>query len=435
MTGQVTKDATSATILRPGHMALSPVSSSERIATLDVLRGLALYGVLTANLLLFYSGIEYAPRGTFQFDGFTTLYFRMFISTRAISTLTFLFGLGFALQLARAGERGDDVRGVFTRRLLTLLMFGVVHVVLLWWGDILWCYAVTGFALLWFRRRSVRTLVIWGVVLSLIPQLIMSLPPVRQAIAPVLPGPADHGAWNAELLATYGGGDLFARTWANLRQVAYFVGPIALWFLPWILGHFLLGMAAGKRRWFENGGAAHRRAFRWMLAIGLVLALIGVALALVVKPSRSMIMGLPLIARIAFSFLNELVTAGVVMVYISAVVLLMQRSLPRRLLMILAPVGRMPLTTYLCQSVFATFIFYGWGLGWIAEVEPIGCLAIALGIFIVQIVIANLWLRRFRSGPLEWLWRRIVYRTTIATCAPSSSSISSTTSVPEARSP
>jgi len=397
LTGQVTKDATSATILRPGHMALSPVSSSERIATLDVLRGLALYGVLTANLLLFYSGIEYAPRGT--------------------------------IQLARAGERADDVRGVFTRRLLTLLMFGVVHVVLLWWGDILWCYAVTGFALLWFRRRSVRTLVIWGVVLSLIPQLIMSLPPVRQAIAPVLPGPADHGAWNAELLATYGGGDLFARTWANLRQVAYFVGPIALWFLPWILGHFLLGMAAGKRRWFENGGAAHRRAFRWMLAIGLVLALIGVALALVVKPSRSMIMGLPLIARIAFSFLNELVTAGMVMVYISAVVLLMQRSLPRRLLMIVAPVGRMPLTTYLCQSVFATFIFYGWGLGWIAEVEPIGCLAIALGIFIVQIVIAN------RSGPLEWLWRRIVYRTTIATCAPSSSSISSTTSVPEARSP
>jgi uncharacterized protein len=92
------------------------------------------------------------------------------------------------------------------------------------------------------------------------------------------------------------------------------------------------------------------------------------------------------------------------------VVLLMQRRLPRRLLMIVAPVGRMPLTTYLSQSLFATFVFYGWGLGWIGEVTLGEAVAVAAGIFVVQVVIAHLVLRRFRSGPMEWLWRKLAYR-------------------------
>src|SRR5690606_41097541 len=82
----------------------------------------------------------------------------------------------------------------------------------------------------------------------------------------------------------------------------------------------------------------------------------------------------------------------------------------RRLLMIVAPVGRMPLTTYLSQSLFATFVFYGWGLGWIGEVDLAGGVAIAAGIFAAQVAIAHLWLRRYRRGPMEGLWRTITYR-------------------------
>jgi len=92
------------------------------------------------------------------------------------------------------------------------------------------------------------------------------------------------------------------------------------------------------------------------------------------------------------------------------VALLMRRRLPRRLLTAIAPVGRMPLTTYLSQSLIATFVFYGWGLGWIGEVTMAGGIAIAAAIFAAQVVIAHLWLRRYRSGPMEWLWRAMVYR-------------------------
>ncbi len=128
------------------------------------------------------------------------------------------------------------------------------------------------------------------------------------------------------------------------------------------------------------------------------------------RPGPAAFRTMPLIARLGLILLSELVTLGVVAIYIAAVTLLMQRRLPRRLLMIVAPVGRMPLTTYLSQSLIATFIFYGWGLGWIGEVSIGEGVAIAAGIYAVQVVIANVWLRRFRSGPLEWLWRGLTYR-------------------------
>jgi uncharacterized protein len=391
-------------------MALAPVSSSERVAILDVLRGLALYGVLTANLVWNYSGIELLPPNAVDHKSIAAFYMGMFVSGRAITTLTFLFGLGFSIQLARADERGEDVRSVFVRRLLAMLMFGAAHILLLWWGDVLWCYATVGFALLGFRRCRVRTLLVWSAILIFVPQIVGGLPGVRDAVMSIVPHPADRQAFNAEVLAALAGDDRAAMTWVQLRKVVYHVGPIAFWFFPWVLGHFLLGMAAGKARLFERDGAGYRRLFRWLIAIGVALAVLGVVVMMVLVPGRGAFRALPLIARVGLGVLHELVTLGVAATYVSGVALLMQRRLPRRLLMIVAPVGRMPLTTYISQSLFATFVFYGWGLGWIGQVDIAEGIAIAAGIFAVQVVIAHLWLRRFRSGPMEWLWRAISYR-------------------------
>jgi uncharacterized protein len=392
-------------------MALAPVSSSERVPVLDVVRGLALYGVLTANVAWIFSGLELLPPKQVDANNLAGFYVNMFVSGRAISTLTILFGLGFAIQMARAEERGEEVRGVFVRRLLAMLMFGFAHLLLLWWGDILWSYAVAGFGMLWFRRCGVRKLLVWSVALMFVPRLIGAVPEVRAAIMAVVPQPASDPAFNAELLTVLAGDDRLAMTWAHLRKIVYHEGRILVWFWPWILGHFLLGMAAGKARVFENDGAGHHRLFRWMLVISIALTVIMAVVMTAIRPSsREAMMALPLIARLGMITLNELVTLGVVAFYISAVVLLMQRRIPRRLLMIVAPVGRMPLTTYLSQSVFATFVFYGWGLGWIGEVTLGEAVAIAAGIFVVQVVIAHLVLRRFRSGPMEWLWRKLAYR-------------------------
>jgi uncharacterized protein len=113
-------------------------------------------------------------------------------------------------------------------------------------------------------------------------------------------------------------------------------------------------------------------------------------------------------ARIASVFLREVGWIGQTVMYIGIVVLLMQRAPWLRLLGILAPVGRMPLTTYLMQSVICTFLFYGWGLGWTTPSKA-ETVALAVPIFAAQIALAHLWLRWFRFGPAEWLWRTVVY--------------------------
>lgn len=388
-------------------MALAPISSSERVAVLDVLRGLALYGVLTANLVWSFSGLELLPPKAVDVRTVAGFYVGMFVSGRAISTLTILFGVGFTVQLARADERGEDVRRMFVRRLCAMLMFGAAHVLLLWWGDVLWPYAVTGFALLGFRRQRVRALLAWSAALIFVPQLVGTIPAVHDAIHSILPHPADPPRWNAELLAAFAGDDRVAMTWAHLHKIAYHIIGIAPWFFPWVLGHFLLGMAAGKAGVLERDGADHRRFFRWLLAAGVVMAAGGTAVNLLYHPGPPRT--LSLLTRLGLVCWHELVTLGVVALYAAAVVLLMQRRIPRRLLLIVAPVGRMPLTTYLSQSLVATFLFYGWGLGWIGQVTIGEGVAIAAGIFAAQVVIANLWLRRFRSGPLERLWRVLAY--------------------------
>jgi uncharacterized protein len=390
---------------------LVPVPPRERVAVLDVIRGWALLGVLVVNIHEAIGGRRYGPEpaDTAAWDIAATRFIEVAISVKSITLLTFLFGLGFAIQLVRAGERGEDVRRLFVRRLAVLFAIGACHATFLWWGDVTWTYAVVGAALLAFRRTSERALLGWAIALVFVPRLVMSVPAIGAAMRGAAPHPPDRAAFNAQMLAAMLGHDYPARMSAHLRQVLYYASPIAAWYFPWLLGRFLLGYYAGKRRLFDGDGAAHLPLFRRLLAWGLVLGVAGSAVDLV---RRSAVMAgreVPLAVQLGLVALGELGWLGLAAAYASAIVLLMQRPAARRWLLVLAPVGRMPLTTYLSQSVVATFVFYGWGLGLAGEIGSAGCLAFALAIFALQIAASRLWLRRFRFGPAEWLWRTLVY--------------------------
>jgi uncharacterized protein len=180
-------------------------------------------------------------------------------------------------------------------------------------------------------------------------------------------------------------------------------------FYPSLVGRFLLGYVAGAQRWFDRDGADHLVLFR-RLAVGGVA--IGLPCALLVVTGGGRVdlvdmLGLELLP-VAFAILYTLQQLALAVAYVGIVVLLVQRPRWRRVLAVVAPAGRMPLTTYVLQSVIATTLFYGRGLG----LDPPGtaaCLAIALAIFAVEVCIAHAWLRHFRFGPLEWLWRSLVY--------------------------
>lgn len=390
-----------------------PTADGERIEVLDVLRGFALYGVLLANLVPWFSGCAFMSRAqldqqTDALDQAFLFLLRVLCDGKAMMLLTLLFGLGFSLQLQRAEASGRTIIAIYLRRLAVLALIGVSHVLLLWWGDILWGYAVAGLGLILFRRVKGRKLLIWGLALALLPHLLSTIPQVSKALDLVAAKPVDFEAFKAQLLAALSGHDRRALTAMQLKQAYYHVGRFWGPFFPELLGRFLLGYWAGSIGLFRNT-AERLPLFRKLAAVGLVAGLIGSSIAPVLRVlSRRHVViakGVALAVSVPSEIEVLLLTCG----YAALVVLLMQRPVVRRLLLLIAPVGQMALTVYLMQSLICTFLFYGWGLGLITHVPPARLFPIAGVIFLSQILFAHAWLARFRFGPVEWLWRSLTY--------------------------
>jgi len=388
---------------------LRPISPTERVAVLDVLRGFALYGVLLVNVEGAFSTGWFRPDpGTTPVDVAANWLVRLFFAGRSLTMLTFLFGLGFAVQLARAESRGEDVRRTYVRRLLVLFGVGLFHLTL-WWGDVTSHYAIIGFALLAFRRVRPRTLLVWVAVLVMVPQLVMAWPGATAAVRTALGQPASVEAVRDAVVAGIRSGSYTAAVAAHFQMLPSYLAMIVGWYPAWVLGRFLLGYYAGARRLFDGDGAAHlplfRRLFLWS-------ALIGVVSTVIVSGLRSKLMAgyelLP-IGQVASMAVTEISVLSTAAAYVALAVLLMQRPAWRRALLIVAPVGRMPLTVYLSQTMIAMAVFYGWGLGLSGRVGAAGALGVSTAIYTAQVAACHLWLRRYRFGPAEWLWRTLAY--------------------------
>jgi uncharacterized protein len=392
--------------------ALEPARPRDRIVVLDTLRGIALLGVLIGNAFHLYSGLfatglrEHVPG---RLDKYSAWFVDVVVQSKAQTLLTFLFGLGFAMQLVRAEERGERVTGLYVRRMLALLAFGLLHVALLWWGDVLWTYAVAGLWLLAFQRASNRTRVIVAVVLCFVPSIILSLPGVYERAYELL-YPADSWpVYTQRLYAAMRGDDHLALLWEQIRFAPVFSAGGFLAYHPWLVGRFLLGYVAGALHWFDRDGADHLPLFRRMLVLGAIVGIAGASATLMSifgvfgRGERTTGMAA------ALAVLREANYLGLAAMYMAAVVLLFQRRLWRRVLAVFAPVGRMPLTVYLTQSLIMTGLLYGWGLGWLEVLTPAAYLGLSLAVFAFQIIACHLWLRVFQYGPLEWLWRGLVY--------------------------
>ncbi len=395
---------------------ISPISSQERIEILDVLRGLAVGGILIGNMQWF-SGYGFMPEtlaGQSPLDDQITHFLvHFFVEGKFYSIFSFLFGFGFALQIARAEERGDLKASLFKRRLFWLLVIGMLHAYLLWAGDILSIYAVMGFVLILFRKKTNGALLKWAFALLVIPILTYILLYILfvafvspEAIATFEAWQIDF--WNELVKKVQQSNYLQILTGYNLN---YIVGRYAsLIFemrLPKILAMFLLGFYAYRRGFFQDL-SSHQPFIRRVLKYGLVLGLVGnVAFAAlagqeaVFPPSPAGIAGV-----VAYAFGVPALT----LFYIALVATLWQKAVWRRLLAYIAPVGRMALTNYLLQTVICVLIFYGYGFGQFGRSGATTATLIALAIFLFQILISALWLKYFSYGPIEWIWRQLTYR-------------------------
>ena len=400
----------------------APVLPTQRVQTIDVLRGFALLGILLVNMELFTNSVYAMVNGMLPIDSRADQWARWFISFAAegkfYSTFSFLFGLGMAIQYARAQEREVPFVPVWLRRMGILLVIGTLHAYLIWVGDILMLYAVLGVVLLiFFRNRKPRTLLIWTVIFLIIPLLINAGLWGLIELARMAPEGAEMIdavfaeqelvvlAQMAQADVAYATGNFLEITAQRVRDMNFMYTTIP--FLGFnVLAMFTLGLYAGKRRIFfaiEENLPLIRRVLAWGLIVGVLGN--GLYVVMIEDMSRSQLSG-----QLVLAVLGQTIGApALALAYMSGLTLFFRTGAGRRLLSPLSFVGRMALTNYLLQSIICTLIFYNYGLGLYGTVGAAAGLGLALVIYLLQIPWSMWWLGRYRFGPMEWLWRWLTY--------------------------
>jgi uncharacterized protein len=392
-----------------------PITPDERIEIIDVLRGLAVAGILIGNMQWF-SGYGMVPPGIAEAaplaDRVVHYLVHFFIEGKFYSIFSFLFGFNFALQIARAEQRGDQGASVFKRRLFWLFVIGALHAFMLWAGDILSVYAVMGFILLLFRRKPERSLIKWAVALIIFPVVwyvllwivFLAFAPA-EASSTIDASMAEGWRRNAELVSHGGYWDIF-KGYNLMYVVGRWIGLVMQMRLPKILAMFLLGCYAYRKGFFQNIND-HASFRRKVLLYGLILGVIGnVAMASFAANEAPFP---PSIWTSIGVFGYAFGVPALALFFVALVATLWQSPFARRVLSIVAPVGRMALTNYLLQTAICITIFYGYGFEWFGQVGAVTATLIALAIFAAQIVLSTAWLNFFAYGPMEWVWRQLTY--------------------------
>jgi uncharacterized protein len=376
----------------------SPIDPSERIGTIDILRGVALFIVLIINTATEFrvSIFEQFLPGTKAagLAGQLSEAVILALHTRGFILFSFLFGVGLAIQFERLA--GDTSRfTLMVRRLAILLAIGVIHLFLIWNGDILTEYAIVGFAALPFLYGP-RWLLAAASALSLGLYLASPLLP------PIVSFP--NGAWIShhvgEARQAYGAGSFMEILAFRIDEVRY-IAPLHIYALPRTFGLFLLGALVWRTGFFR--ATAPRKLL--VVAACLMLA-IGAWLTIAAARGEAFGWQLNWPAGTVFRSLAQLVLAGG---YGAAIVVLADHAMGRKLVGWAGPLGRMAFTNYLIQSIILSWIFYGFGLALFGRLSVPQSLAVALVIYAAQAATSAWWLSHFRFGPVEWLWRSLMY--------------------------
>ncbi len=386
--------------------AFQPVATSERIATLDVLRGFALFGILLMNMEAFsgpmdmsFTGVDPHWQG---WDYWADAFVYVFVQGKFFTLFSLLFGAGFAVMAQRAAIAGRDFTRFYLRRSLGLLVIGVLHGLLLWSGDILVAYALLSFVLLAFREAprswlpALGTMAYLGAaVLMLMLGALMQLVPADAASAQAA---AAAKAIEAQRQA-YGHGSYLQAVAQRLRDVFASLGALLV-VGPQVLGMFLIGA------WFARSGAIAEPGRYPRLWAGLRWLLLPIGLAVMLLSTWVLPYNAPGQFNMRSAGAYALTAVAGLMMCLGYLAWGVRWS---RHLQWLAPAGRMALSNYLGQSLVCTLVFYGYGLGWFEQVGRASQLLFAVVLFAMQVLLSQLWLRRFQYGPVEWLWRAFTY--------------------------
>lgn len=430
-------------VVRP---VLEPVAESERVEVVDVLRGVAVLGILAMNIVSFalpgdcyidpMSPAAAAYAGEFRGWNLVVWWVQfLFFEQKMMGIFSMLFGAGLVLMSDRAsaGLGLTGTAGVYYRRLGWLLVIGMAHAYGLWYGDILVSYALCGAMLYPARRFKTRVLLVVACILMLggvavnfgigsgMQHLKDQAQPVRELIERGEEPSAEQQEllerWNdladglepskekVELEVQWHRAGYMEILHHNARESVFMQTYLLFTFSVWkVSGMMLLGMALAR-----SGVTSALRSIRfyvWMACAGY-----GLGLPLVFCGGMSLIenqFDMVYSIRLGWQY-NYLGSIGVALGHVAAIMLVWRAGVLRWLTRPLAAVGRMALSNYLMHTLVCTFLFYGWGLGMFGTMERSTLMLVVLGIWVVQLAISPVWLSLYRFGPAEWMWRSLTY--------------------------
>jgi uncharacterized protein len=395
-----------------------PVSTSERILTLDVIRGFALLGIFIMNMpafnTSFFQGFDGTHLWPAWWDRTAETARDVLFSGKFNSMFSMLFAIGFTIQLERLEKRDPEhAKALYLRRIGWLLVFGLIHACVFWTGDVLHIYALFGLVLLALRRVPEKLLwtlfaacLMYPAAMGLYRLNTVTPEEVQQLIT-------TSKLWEASNNTAYGSGSFLSAAREHTREMWFIYSNanqrlFMLSFDVQVFSTMVIGLVLGRRHFFQNA-LAHlplvKRVQWWALTVGVLAGATFGYWQVTVKDPAS-----PSVFKIVANVSYYLCRVAIMGFYVATIVRGVHHAGWRRRFQPMALAGRLPLTNYLMQTLIATFIFYGWGLGYWGQVGPALDILLALVIFFgIQVPLSRLWLRHFELGPMEYVWRRLTY--------------------------
>jgi uncharacterized protein len=394
---------------------LSPVRDEDRIQSLDVLRGFALLGILMMNIQS-YSMITTAYINPAAYGDLTGMnkwvwiLSHVFASAKFISIFSALFGAGILLFWQKARSAGKKAGNLHYRRMLWLFVIGMIHAYFIWHGDILVAYSLCGILVFLFRKARPGWLLSLGFGAMLLPFLLYMLAGMtieywpeesyQEALKGWIPDAASiqqdldayRGSW-LERMKARAGTAFFMQTVYFLMSVAWHAGGI-----------MLMGMALFK--WGFLSAQKSARTYVTTLIVGFLTGLPLIICGVVQNFKREWFYDYSMWFGSQFNYWGSL---GISLAYISIIMLICKRGTLTGFRRMVGLVGRTAFSNYLFQSLICTFVFYGYGLGLYGKVERWHQILVVFGVWTIQLVGTGLWMKKYRFGPAEWLWRSFTY--------------------------
>ncbi|MGB5434671.1 MAG: DUF418 domain-containing protein [Maribacter sp.] len=396
-------------------MSAKPIK--QRIEIIDALRGFALAGIVIVHFVENFVGSaipENAMAATHVGipDTIVDIFIGIFLRGKFFALFSFLFGLSFFIQMDNAHKIGKNFGLRFFWRLIILLGIGMVHH-MFYRGDILTIYALLGIFLIPFYKIIDKWVLICAAALFLGGgrYIVFAIAHGENIISPggIMPDdPETLAYFNTLKNGTLGEVFVSNSTLGHLNKLEYQLGIFGRGYLTF--GYFLLGLVIGRNGFFlklkEN-----RKLIKKALIGSIVLFVVSLVLTALIFMQLGQDVTFdtwPAMAGLTAFDLNNIAMTFILIILF---VMVYNKVKGQQWLLAFAPYGRMALTNYFFQSVLGTFLFFGWGMGYLGEVRNSYIFLLAIAIIAVQMQLSKWWLMTFQYGPLEWLWRSITFFT------------------------